>query len=98
MCVDFTNLNKACSKDPYSLPNIDYLVDNTSGCGLLSFLNALSGYNQIRMHLKDENEMAFMVEAASYCYKVMPFELKNVGTTYQRLMGRILLAMLGRNI
>jgi len=53
MCVDFTDLNKACLKDPYPLPNIDSLVDNASGCGLLSFLDAFSGYNQIRMNPKD---------------------------------------------
>ena len=47
MCVDFTDLNKACAKDSYPLPNIDALVDSASGCRLLSFLDAFSGYNQI---------------------------------------------------
>jgi len=90
MYVDFTNLNKACPKDSYSLSSIDSLVDNASGCRLLSFLDAFSGYNQIRMHSRDKNKTAFMVEFASYCYKVMPFGLKNVGATYQRLMDKIL--------
>jgi len=54
MCVDFTDLNKACPKDSYPLPNIDSLVDSASGCRLLSFLDAFSGYNQIRMHPRDD--------------------------------------------
>jgi len=65
---------------------------------LLSFLDAFSGYNQIRMHPNDECKIAFMVEVASYYYKVMPFGLKNVGATYQRLIDRILSPMLERNV
>jgi len=51
MCVDCTDFNKACPKDSYQLPNIDALVYNASGCRLLSFLDAFSGYNQIMIHL-----------------------------------------------
>ena len=98
MCVDFTDLNNACPKDSYPLPNIDALVDNASGCALLSFLDAYSGYNQIKMHSLDEDKIAFMGEMANYCYRVMPFGLKNAGATYQRLMDRILVSMLGRNV
>jgi hypothetical protein len=47
MCIDYTNLNKACPKDPYPLPRIDQIVDSTSGCDLLSFLDAYSGFHQI---------------------------------------------------
>jgi len=98
MCVDFTDLNKACPKHSYPLPNIDTLVDSASGCKMLSFLDAFSGYNQIKMHPRDESKMAFMTDTCSYCYKVMPFGLKNAGTTYQRLMDKILAPMLGRNV
>jgi len=98
MCIDFTNLNKDCPKDSYLLPSIDSLVDSVSGCRLLSFLNAFSGYNQIRMHLCDECKNAFMTELSNYCYQVMPFMLKNAGATYQRLMDRILTPMIGRNV
>jgi len=98
MCVDFTDLNKACLKDSYPLPGIDSLVNSVSEDRLLSFLDALSGYNQIRMHPKDESKTNFMVEVASYCYKVMPFDLKNAGATYQRLMDQIFSPMLGRNV
>ena len=53
MCVDFTNLNKACPKDIYPLPRVDVLVDSTARHQLLSFMDAFSGYNQIRMHEDD---------------------------------------------
>jgi len=98
MCVDFTDLNKACPKDSYPLPNIDALVDSTSGCKILSFLDAFLGYNHIKMHPRDECKTAFMTKTCSYCYKVMPFGLKNAGATYQRLMDKVLAPMLGRNV
>ena len=81
-----------------NIPNIDALVDSASGCKVLSFLDALSGYNQIKMHPRDESKTAFMMETSSYCYKVMPFGLKNAGATYQRLMDSVLAPMLGRNV
>nr|KYP68807.1 Retrovirus-related Pol polyprotein from transposon 17.6 [Cajanus cajan] len=98
MCTDFTDLNKACSKDSYPLPNIDCLVDGVSGYELLSFMDAYSGYNQIRMHPADEDKTAFIADQANYCYKVMPFGLKNAGATYQRLMDKVLVNQLGRNV
>jgi len=98
MCVDFTDLNKVCPKDSYPLPSIDALVDSAAGCKLLSFLDAFSGYNQIKMHPMDEEKTAFMNERSCYYYKVMPFGLKNAGATYQRLMDKVLAPMLGRNV
>jgi len=98
MCVDFTDLNKACPKDSYPLPTIDALVDSASGCRFLSFLDAFSGYNQICMHPRDECKTTFMTELSCYCYKVMPFRLKNAGATYQRSMDRVLAPMIGRNV
>ena len=53
MCVDFIDLNKACPKDSFPLPRIDQLVDSTVGHKLLSFMDALSGYNQIMMDEED---------------------------------------------
>jgi len=98
MFVDFTDLNKACPKDSYPLPSIDALVDSASGCKMLRFLDAFSGYNQIKMHPRDECKISFMTETCSYCYKVMLFGLKNAGATYQRLMDMVLAPMLGRNV
>jgi hypothetical protein len=56
MCVDFTDLNKACPKDSFPLPHIDALVDSTSGYELLSFMDAFSRYNQILKHLEDQED------------------------------------------
>jgi len=98
MCVDFTDLNKACAKDSYPLPSIDALVDNASGCRMLSFLDAFSRYNQINMHPRNECKTAFMTETSCYSYTVMPFCLKNAGATYQRLMDKVLAPMSGRNM
>jgi hypothetical protein len=60
LCVDFTNLNKACPKDPYPLPRIDQIIDSTAGCDLLCLLDAYSGYHQIKMAKEDEEKMAFI--------------------------------------
>ncbi|XP_057730284.1 uncharacterized protein LOC130945590 [Arachis stenosperma] len=81
-CVDFTNLNKACPKDVYHLPCIEKLVDNASGFKSLSFMDAYFGYNQILMYPEDQNKIAFITEHENFCYKVMPFGLKNAGATY----------------
>ena len=93
MCVDLTDLNNAYPKNSYPLPSIDALVDNASGCKMLSFLDAFSGYNQIKMHHRDECKTAFMTETSCYCYTVMPFGLTNAGATYQRLMDKVLAPM-----
>jgi hypothetical protein len=98
MCVDFTDLNKACPKDPYPLPSIDRLIDGASGYKLLSFMDAYSGYNQIKMSAPDAPHTAFMTNTCNYFYKVMPFGLKNAGATYQRLMDRVFANQIGRNL
>ena len=97
VCVDYTDLNKACPKDPYPVPRIDLLVDSTSGNQLLSFLDAYSGYNynQIAMHEPDKEKTAFVIERGTYCYKVMPFGLKNAGATYQRLVNMMFKKQIG---
>ena len=60
MCVDFTNLNKACLKDSFPLPRIDQLVDSIVGHKLLTFMDAFSGYNQIRMAKEDQEKTSFV--------------------------------------
>jgi len=88
MCVDYTNLNRVCSKDSYPLPNIDRLVDGAADHKILSFLDAYSSYNQI--------SMAFVTDDANYYYEVMSFDQKNVGATYQRLVDKIFKGLIGR--
>ena len=90
MCVDYTNLNMACPKVPYPLPQIDQVVDSTTGCETLCFLDAYSGYHQIAMKEADQLATSFITPFGAYCYVTMPFGLKNVGATYQRCMNRCL--------
>ena len=98
MCVDFTDLNKACPKESYPFPRIDTLVDLTTRHELLSFMDALSGYNQIKMNEEDQEKTSFVTSQGLFCYKVMPFGLKNVGATYQRLMNKMFTHQIGRNV
>ena len=87
--MDFTDLNKACPEDSYPLPHIDQLVDSTVGHRLLSFMDAFSGYNQIRMDETDQEKTSFVTSQGLFCYKMMSFGLKNAGTTYQRLVNHM---------
>ncbi|KAL5577628.1 hypothetical protein UlMin_019327 [Ulmus minor] len=72
VCVDFTDLNKACPKDSFPLPRIDQLIDATAGHELLSFMDAYSGYNQIRMHQPDQEHTAFLTDQGA-TDKCQPF-------------------------
>ena len=98
MCVDFTDLNKACPKDSFPLPRIDQLVDSTVGHKLLTFIDTFSRYNQINMDEEDQEKTAFITSQGLYCYKVMPFRLKNAGATYQRLVNKMFNKQIGRNM
>ena len=98
MCVDLTDLNKACPKDNFPLPRIDQLVDLTAGHKLLSFKDAFSEYNQILMDEDNQEKTLFITSQGLYCYKVMPFRLKNTGATYQRLVNRMFSHQIGRNM
>ncbi|KAL0312143.1 UNVERIFIED_CONTAM: Retrovirus-related Pol polyprotein from transposon gypsy [Sesamum radiatum] len=94
-CTDFTDLNKACPKDLYSLPRINLLVDSTTRCALFSMMDAYLGYHQIFMAGEDKDKTSFITEKGVYCYNVMPFGLKNAGTTYQRLVNRMFKELIG---
>lgn len=98
MCVDYTDLNKAYPKDPFPLPRIDQLVDETAGCDLLSFMDAFRGYHHIYMHIADEEKTTFITHNGVYCYRVMPFGLKHAGTTYTRMVSRLFKVLLGKSM
>ncbi|KAL0411118.1 UNVERIFIED_CONTAM: Transposon Tf2-12 polyprotein [Sesamum latifolium] len=83
VCVDFKDLNNACPKDDFPLPIVELMIDATTSHEALSFMDGSSGYNQIRMAPVDEELTAFRILKVIYCYKVMPFGLKNAGATYQ---------------
>ena len=98
MCIDFTDLNKACPKDPFPIPKIDQLVDATVGHPRMSFLDAFQGYHQISLALDDQEKTAFVTPVENYHYKVMSFGLKNAESTYQRMMTRMFESQFGKNI
>ena len=98
VCVDFTDLNKACPKDPFPMPKINQLVDTTVGHPRMSFLDAFQGYHQIPLALDDQEKTAFVTPIRNYHYKVMSFGLKNAESTYQRMMTRMFESQLGKNI
>ena len=95
LCIDFTDINKACPKDSFPLPRIDLIVDATAGHELLSFMDAFSDYNQISMDPNDQEKTSFVTAQGTYCYRVMPFGLKNAGATYQRLVNRMFQKQIG---
>ena len=98
MCVDFTYLNKVCSKDSYPFPRVHILVDSTTQHQLLSFMDAFFSYNQIKMDKTNQKKTLFVTSQGLFCYKVMPFGLKNAGATYQRLMNKMFAHQIGRNV
>ena len=98
VCVNYTNLSDVYPNDNFPLPQIDQIVDSTVEHGILSFLDAFSRYHQILMFQPDENKTTFVTPHGLYCYKVMSFELKNVGATYKRLMTKIFKPLIGRTV
>nr|GEW25726.1 reverse transcriptase domain-containing protein [Tanacetum cinerariifolium] len=98
MCVDFTDLNRACLQDCYPLPEIDWKVESLCGYPFKCFLDVYKGYHQIQLAEADEEKTAFHTGQGVYCYTKMPFGLKNAGATYQRLMDKAFESQVGRNI
>ncbi|GKB99528.1 reverse transcriptase domain-containing protein, partial [Tanacetum coccineum] len=98
MCVDFKDLNKACPKDGYPLPEIDWKVESLCGFPFKCFLDAYKGYHQIQMAKEDEEKTAFITSQGIFCYTKMPFGLRNAGETYQRLVDKAFHKQIGRNL
>ncbi|XP_077228555.1 uncharacterized protein LOC143861525 [Tasmannia lanceolata] len=97
--ADMPGVNsEACAKDSYPLPKIDQLIDVTAGHELLSFMDAFSGYNQVRMYESDIPKPSFITDQGTYCYQVMPFGLKNAGATHLRLVNKLFRNQIGRNM
>ena len=98
LCIDFTDVNRACPKDSFPLPRIDLIVDATVGHELLIFIDAFSNYNQISMDPDDQEKTSFITGQGTYCYRVMPFRLKNAGATFQRLVNRMFQKQIGASM
>jgi hypothetical protein len=98
MCIDFTDLNKACLKDEFSLPRIDSLVDAATSLELMSLLDCYSGYHQIWMKKEDEPKTSFITPSGTYCHLRMPEGLKNVGGSFSRMIAKVLHSQIRRNV
>jgi hypothetical protein len=97
MCIDFTDLNKACPKDEFPLPRIDSLVDAVASSELMSLLDCYSGYHQIWIK-EDEPKTRFLTPSDTYCYLRMPEGLKNAGGSFSRMIAKVLHFQIGRNV
>jgi len=82
VCKNFRDINKACPKDDFPLPNIDMITDSLVGYEMLSFMDGFSRYNQIKIKKSDQHKITFRTPWGNFYYKVMPFGLKNAGATY----------------
>jgi hypothetical protein len=98
MCIDFTDLNKACPKDEFLLPRIDSHVDAAATSELMSLLDCYSGYHQIWMKKDDEPKTSFITPSGTYCYLWMPEGLKNAGGSFSRMTAKVLHSQIGRNV
>ena len=97
LCIDFTDVNRACPKDSFPLARVDLIIDATTGHEL-SFMDAFSSYNQISMDPDDQEKTSFVIGQGTYCYHVMPFGLKNAEATYQRLVNRMFQKQIGASM
>jgi len=98
MCIDFTDLNKACPKDDFPLPRIDKVVDDASNSQLMSLLDCFSGYHQIWMKREDEEKTSFTTPFGTYCFVRMPEGLKNAGQSFSRMSSKVLGPQLRKNV
>jgi hypothetical protein len=98
MCIDYTDLNCHCLKDPFPLRRIVQVVDSTAGSTLLCFLDCYSGYHQIAFKVSDQDKTVFITPHDIYCYMTMTFGLKNAGATYQKAIQKCLGSQIGKNV
>jgi len=96
--MDFQDLNGARPKDDFPVPVTELIIDSTTGHEALSFMDYTTGYNQIQMAPKAQEATTFRTTKGIFCYKVMPFGLKNAGATYQRAMQTIFEHMLHKTV
>jgi hypothetical protein len=96
MCIDFTDLNKACPKDEFPLPRIDTLVDAAASSELMSLLDYYSRYHEIWMKKEDEPKTSFITPSCTYLR--MPEGLQNAGGSFSRMTTKVLHSQIGRNV
>jgi ribonuclease HI len=96
ICIDFRNLNRACTKDHYPLPKMETLLQRVTGSGMISMLDGFSGYNQIRLKAEDRHKTTFTTPWGTFEYLRMPFGLSNAGATFQRAMDYAFRGLIGK--
>lgn len=89
VCTNFCDLNLACRKDDFPLPNTDMIVDMMVGYEIYSLMDGFSSYNKIKILLEDQEKTSFTCAWGTFCQNVMPFGLKNASATYQRVVTTI---------
>jgi hypothetical protein len=98
MCIDFTDLNKACKKDDFPLERVDKIMDDAANSEMLSLLDMFLGYHQIRVRKEDEDKTSFITPFGTFCFVRMQEGLKNAGCTLLRKIAIVLHPQLRRNI
>jgi hypothetical protein len=98
MCIDYTDLNRHCPKDPFPFPRIDQVVDSIVGSTPLCFFNCYSSYHQIALKVSHQDKTAFITPHDISCYTAMTFGLKNAGATYQKAIQKCLDSQIGKNV
>jgi hypothetical protein len=98
MCIDYTDLNRHCPKDPFPLLRIAQAVNSTTGSVLLCFLDCKSGYHQIALKVNCQDKTTFIAPHDIYCYTTMTFDLKNAEATYQKAIQKCLEFQIGKNV
>ena len=86
LCIDFRNLNRVSLKDNYTMPKMDHILQKVVGAHRISTLDIFSGYNQILIHLDDQERTAFTTPWGTFMYAKMPFGLMNARATFQHAM------------
>jgi hypothetical protein len=90
MCVDFTDLNKACKKNDFPLERVHKIVDDAANSEMISLLDMFSGYHHIRVCKEDEEKTSFITPFRTFCFVRMPEGLKNAGCTFSRMIAIVL--------
>jgi hypothetical protein len=98
MCINYTNLNKHCHKDPFGLSQIDLVINSTASRDLLCFFDCYSGYHQIAIKEEDQEKTTFITPFGAYCYTTMSFRLKNTSATYRRAIQACFKKLLNKNV
>jgi hypothetical protein len=86
VCVDYTDINKACPKDNFPTPFVDHIVNDCARSEIFSLMDGFSGYNQINIVPEDQHKTTFICPWGTFSYRKLPFGLKNDSATFQRAM------------